>query len=173
MVIEFETSIDDVINFNLYHFQHSQTGRRSLFKTRFIIPIVLTVLFIISSFIYRSLHQYPLLVFALVWFIFMPSSYKRGIKKYVRRMYSEGKNKSVICKHKLSVVPEGIVETTNVGEANIHWGAIEKVEATDKYIFIYTSAVAAIIVPKKAFSDDSKYTEFIETVKRYHKETIV
>ncbi len=135
---------------------------------KFFVPLLLVVLSAITVLVSRSIERsYYLLFLAIFWVIFMPWSYKRSIKKYVRRMYSEGKNKRLICKHKLSIAPEGIVETTDIGEASIRWSAVEKVESSDKYIFIYTSAVGAIIVPRGAFPDDSKYSEFIETVKRY------
>ncbi|MCM8789509.1 MAG: YcxB family protein [Candidatus Omnitrophica bacterium] len=87
-------------------------------------------------------------------------------------MFKEGKNKGVFCKHEITLSPEGIAESSEVAKANISWIAVEKIDLTDKYIFIYTSAASTIVVPKRAFSDESKYREFFETAKRYREGVI-
>lgn len=173
MSIEFEISMDDILEFNLYHHQHSPNSRRAYLVLRFVISILMLLIslsFLIQTFVDESSMAYFLfwLILAILWIVLFPRLYQRSIKKEIAKMYNEGKNKGIICKHKLSLTPDMIINTTDFGESKTRWSSIEKIVSTDNHIFIYASAVMAFIVPRRAFSDELKYKEFIRTAKQYH-----
>ena len=178
MSIEFEVSMDDILEFNLYHHQHSPNSRRACLLLRvimFILMLLISLSFLIQTFVEESSAVYFLfwLILAVLWAVLFPRFYQRSIKKEVEKMYNEGKNKGIICKHRLSLTPDMIINTTDFGESKTYWSSVEKIASTDNHVFIYASAVMAFIIPKRAFSDESKYTEFIETARQYHESAVV
>jgi hypothetical protein len=52
------------------------------------------------------------------------------------------------------------------------WSGVERVAATDKHAYIYTSALAAIIVPARAFAGASEFEEFVRLARGYHEKAV-
>jgi hypothetical protein len=84
-------------------------------------------------------------------------------------MIQEGQNKGIIGTHEITVTRDQIVERTEFGESRTNWQAIEKIVTTANYIFVYTTAISAHIIPKREFPDESVYEKFLETINDYQK----
>jgi YcxB-like protein len=175
MIIEYEISIDDVVDFNLYHYTHSPSLRRTYFIGRWFFPGLLALCLIVAVEI-LDLHGLALglpwliwLIFTMFWVIFLGPRYILGqIRKRIVKMNAEGKRGGYSGKHRLSITPEGLLHSTDYGDSKTYWKSVEKILSTDRHVFIYTSATEAHIIPKRAFPDESKYHEFIDATKRYH-----
>jgi hypothetical protein len=62
----------------------------------------------------------------------------------------------------LSLSDDGFSESTVVGEQRTSWAGVDRVEQNADYIFIYTSPVAAHIVPRRAFASAEDAERFYE-----------
>jgi len=175
MIIEYEISIDDIMDFNSYHYSNSPSLRRTILINRWVFPLLLGLCLIV---VIESLDLHGLalglpwliwLIFTIFWVVFLGPRYMLGqMKKQIVKMYAEGKRGSYLRKHRLSITPEAVLDSTDYGDSKTYWKSVEKILSADRHLFIYTSATAAHIIPKRAFPDESKYREFIEISKRYH-----
>lgn len=170
MNISYELTKDDYIEFNLFHLKHSKTIRKTLFVQRYIV----SVLFLIMPFITYRFSEIPLtywvsvfIIVYLLWVVYYPKYFRKSVKRRILRMIEEGKNESILGSKRLDVNSEGIVEKSRNNEVKTNWDSIESIEETEKYIFIYVSAVSAYIVPKRAFKTPADNENFINTVNSY------
>lgn len=58
-------------------------------------------------------------------------------------------------RHRVELSDGGLLERTAVGESRTSWAGVDRVEEDPQYIYIYTSAAAAHVVPKRAFAAPS------------------
>ena len=97
----------------------------------------------------------------------MPRLLTKNIIKHVERMYNEGQVKDTVCKHRLSLNPDGIIDKTESGKIKTPWSDVQQIVLTQQYLYIYISDTMAHIVPRNTFADDAQCDDFIATVKRY------
>ena len=88
--------------------------------------------------------------FAPVYRIYFPWAYRRRFRKIVSGMVSEGKNRELFNRRRVTTSIEGISEISDLAQRSFSWPAIDKVACNDDYVFVYTSALNAIIVPRRA-----------------------
>jgi len=50
------------------------------------------------------------------------------------------------------------------------WPAVERIVVNRDLIYLNVNAVSAVIVPRRAFSQDSDFQAFVETARRYQAE---
>ena len=77
---------------------------------------------------------------------------RSAIRDFVRR---EKPGKGQLGRHMVALYDDAVVETTATGEMRTTWAGVDRVEQDDNYIFIYTSAASAHVIPKRAFSGDA------------------
>ena len=63
MKLEFNITEEDYINFNIYHMNMSKTYRRTIFKQRYIVPII----FLIAPFLFVKISKIPFLYWMVVY----------------------------------------------------------------------------------------------------------
>jgi len=168
MDIEYEITMDDLLNFNLYHLGQSSILRRFRIIVQFLVPAILILILMLTVLTdnFSIILTLVCVVVSVYCLFFYPSDYPKHLKKATRKVCRERINKTATCKHKLSLTPDGITEITVWRKGWVHWKVIEKVVSTDDYVFIYNSAVSAYLVPRRAFHDESQYEEFMQILKQ-------
>jgi hypothetical protein len=166
MTLEYEIALDDVVAFNLYHFDHSRVARRNRNLARYGVPVFLGLLVAAIDFPPSPVPIVAWILGAVLFVIIWPWIERRITRRYVTRFFLEGQNKAMFGKHTLKVLPDSIVETSEHGETSVSWDAVEKIVKTDDMIYIYGSAVAAFLVPRRAFQTEEAFNEFLETVEK-------
>ncbi|MBU5592166.1 YcxB family protein [Clostridium sp. MSJ-4] len=164
MKIDYELTKEDYINFNIYHMDHSETMRRSLFIQRYIISLI----FLIVPFVVTGSSDIPLwywlsifIIIFVLWVAFYPRYIKWMIKRRLTKMLQEGKNAGLLGKGSISLTEEGIVKTSDSDDAKTSWSTVEKIIETKELVIIYISAVSAYIIPIKAFNNNTHKEEFV------------
>ena len=74
----------------------------------------------------------------------------------------------VFCEHTVAIDPQGITETTQLGESRVAWRGIYRVDSTAEHLFIYTQPGMAHIIPRRAFASSEEADNFLRTVAGYH-----
>jgi hypothetical protein len=113
------------------------------------------------------LPLYSGVLFCLVWF---PWSYRHKVRKIVVGMLGEGRNRTLLGKQRVAISPEGITKSSDFDRTTVAWSGIERVVKDKDHAYIYTSALTAIIVPRRAFADDVVFDEFVGRATQYHEE---
>ena len=181
MNVEYELTKDDLSAFNLYHHFHSPTARRQYFRSWFL-PAAIWLLVCTGVWYVAGresgtpmrtfLGLLPLFSGAPFYLIYFPWAYRRMFRKIVAGMVSEGQNRGLFSLHHVTISPEGVTDASEFGQSSTFWRAVERVASNDNYAFVYTNALAAIIVPRRAFAAPTEFEEFVRRATDYHEKTL-
>lgn len=177
MTTEYELSKDDLRAFNLYHHSHSPTARRQYFRSWFVPAFVW--LMVCAGLWYLAdrergtplrtfLDLSPLFAGIPIYLIYFPWAYRRKLHKIIDGMVSEGRNKLLFSRHTVVLSAGCVTESGEFGQTSTVWRAVERVVRTDNYLFIYLNALAAIIVPRRAFTDVADFETFGNAARGFH-----
>jgi len=168
----FDFNLDEnyYLEFNIYHNYNSKASKRILLSVQLLFPAVLIVSFLINLTKHESaIEMVPsgislilAIVFFLVVFRFL---FKSSLKWTIRLMKKEGRlpfSKN----NRLQFDEENIYEFTEVTESKFKYSTIEKIAENDNAIYIYISAMQAIIIPFSVFKGEAEKEEFITFIKR-------
>ncbi len=84
-------------------------------------------------------------------------------------MICEDKNRDLFSNRTLRIDEEKIVCLSEYKETSTKWKAVNKIDFSNKHIFIYESAISAVIIPLSAFNSKGEEEKFIEKIKSYYK----
>ena len=173
MEIVADITKEDVVAYNLYHAAHSPAIRRLQSRAVSLIFVVWALL--LAALVLCSDEPldtakaiWPLLLGPLLFLLLMKFWAPRHTKNAVRGMLDEGENKGIYGEHKIVLSPEGISESNTVQHTATSWNAVERVVVTDQHVFVYISAVSAVIAPRRAFVDTAHFMKFAETATQFH-----
>lgn len=162
--LQYSVDLDDIVAFNQFHASQSPTYQRSWRRERWIYPPIfagLAILWIMSAG-RMTASSLAILLLAVAWPVLVPRYLRWRLTRYVRRMYSEGSNASLIGVHEAVTLEDALAVTTPGDDTKIRWSAIGRVLTTPDYGFMYMSATQAVIIPRRtivtgdfqAFMDD-------------------
>lgn len=165
MEITYTIEPQDLVAFNIYQFEHSRSLRTS-YRMGYFWLAVISLLF---AFFTSAWQHWILfggwLVFSLVLFLgYRPLTYW-NLRRGIQRTSKEGRNRGLWGKHTIVLHDKELEESSDAGHTNTWWSAIERIERNDDYIFIYTSAHSAHVIPKRSFDDGTQANEFYETAR--------
>ncbi|MHB8855270.1 MAG: YcxB family protein [Bellilinea sp.] len=179
ITVEFERTVEDTIEFNVFHMSHSPSIRqRALFA-----QIIVAVLVFIVSLAVRYLlnldkraltyFDYALfLVLSVASFFIFPYLNKAEVIRGLHKATKEGDNKAILGHQTISLSPDHIIVKTQSSESKYTWDSIDKVVQSDKYIFVYISSISAIAIPGKAFSTENELQEFANYLDIYREKRV-
>jgi hypothetical protein len=105
---------------------------------------------------------------AALFALIAPSAWMRSVRRQTLASYKERANKIWFCEREIEITPDGIAGRSIYGESLTTWGAIERIEATSDYTFLYMGAVPAFIIPNKRIPE-SDLREFLSDLKTHFK----
>jgi len=181
MTVEYEITKDDLSAFNLYHHRHSPTARRqylrSWFLPAFIWLLACTAIWYLADRergtpLRTFLDLLPLFGGVPIYLLYFPWAYRRKLRKIIAGMVNEGQSRGLFTRHRVIISPEGVIDASEFGQTSTAWRAVERVASADGYAYIYTNALAAIILPGRAFAGVSEFEEFVRTARGYHEKAL-
>jgi hypothetical protein len=128
-----------------------------------------------------SVLQFPILIFGVTLFIRTfdtdhkpPFSYlvassiilgiiiaaildSYGIKKLIKKLHKDGGH---FCEHTIEVNEEGVREITSINDTLYNWKGIKDVMDNEEYIYIITTSMASLAIPKRAFNSIEEANKF-------------
>jgi hypothetical protein len=181
MTAEYEITKEDLSAFNLYHHRHSPTARRQYLRS-WLVPAFVLMLACIAIWYLADrergkplstfLDLLPLFSVIPVYLLYFPWAYRRKLRKIVAGMVSEGQNRGLFSRHRVTISPDGVTNSGEFSQSSTKWRAVERVAASNEHAYIYTSAMGAIIVPRRAFAGLPEFDEFVQTAKGYHEKAV-
>jgi hypothetical protein len=174
--IEYELRLDDLVAFNVFHNRTSLAARRQYLLGLWTFPVMWTMLCVIIWRLADHERGEPLQTFLALLPLFCggplhlllyPWRYRRKLRRIVKGMVAEGHNRGILGRRSLLLGPEGIVERTEQRTATYQWSGIERHVLYEVHLFIYTSALDAIVVPKRAFASQGDFEKLHQTMCDY------
>jgi hypothetical protein len=173
--IDFELTLEDMLDFNLYVLTHQDPFKRNIrFSKIFNIcaMVFCALMGVYHLFFSKDIviaiisFAFVLFLIAFYWFLFSPQNYRNRVRKAVVKQYSKIPN-AELCRHKISISEEGLRESSEFGEGIQNWSTIESIVQTDRYIYLFLSTAKGFIVPRRAFSDDASFNLFAEESRNF------
>ena len=164
--VEYVLTPEDLYAFQRRALQRSPIARRSrrnLYIGVFVALVILTIVpaigsdgFVISRVSIGFLVIPIAVVASLTWLIEKPMTHK-AIRQIVQQ---EKPEKGQLGRHTVKLEESAVAESTAVGEQRISWAGIDRIEHDPDYIYIYTTPMAAVVIPRRAFASPADAEEF-------------
>jgi hypothetical protein len=176
MTVEYELTEGDLNAFNLYHHFHSPTARRQYLRSWIAPALIMFVIWLGIWYladrergtpVQTFLDLLPLLSGVPIYLVFFPCWYRRKVSQIIAGMIGEGKNRGLVGRRQIMISPEGIGESGEHGKSFTAWRAVERVVRDKEYAFVYLNALAALIIPSRAFQDSAGFEEFVGAAAKY------
>ena len=168
MQLHYEITEQDYIDLNVHHFENSRTMRRAHNKARFSAP----VLFLSLPFVLKDVTSIPFWywmslfgITAVLWLIFYTNWTKKYYIRQTKRMLLEGNNSSFLGSKTLTLTENGIVTKGEGDETTTSYSSISQISEGRSAIYLYNSAISAIMVPYRAFSSKEQQEEFLQEIR--------
>lgn len=173
MELEFERTPQDVIDFNLYHLEHSAVSRRERLTQR-LLAALLTAAFVLMLSLWPS-GQLNALIWgaagftASVIFLIYPMLLRQVTLGRLKQLIREGNNDTLFGPQTLSISADGILARNRSSESKIQWAAVQQVAESKRQLFLFTSAIGALVIPKNCFKTEADKQSFLQLVDTYRK----
>ncbi|WDV46423.1 YcxB family protein [Clostridiaceae bacterium M8S5] len=170
MEINYQLTEKDIIDFNIHHLKTSPALKKSVFIQRIIGPLIdIPAIFIAHKLTNISLLYWSVIFIsmAILWYAFYPKHIEKRYKKQVSKMFAEGKNKDLFAPSTLNISEDEIVRSSQYKTSKFEWSSVDKIDIGSNHIFIYDSAVSAVIVPFSAFNTDNERKTFLSLLDEY------
>ncbi len=174
MEVEYELTPEDLTAFYRYHRKHLPASKLRIEPIAgigiwitcclFIFAIVGATVLRLESFIVPVLLVFGVSFwFSMGWYTTKWMTPPTTLRSLQNRKDAE----KVLGWGRLTLDDQGIHIASRFSSSFFRWNGIDKVEATDEYIFIYLMSYNAQIIPLRAFTDDRAFNAFAEAAKRY------
>ena len=174
MKIRFETTIDDVIAFNRFHFANSPAWRRQVWIQTLIVPAILVAIYLLLHMTSvgvvedfeeaTKLQKLFLAIFfgaaCIGWGFFIRWHLNSSLERNTRRFLAEGSNRVIFGWREMELVNNRLLLKTELIESSLDLRAIEKIVGNDQYTFVYIAAAQAYLIPMHLYPED-EYREFV------------
>ena len=166
MTIEYETTAEDIVNFQRYWYRHKLRGRHRFgWALALANGLALGLLLAGPPLTVRSMIYYVATcsVFLVAWSTILYGVAARIAKKQVQREKSLG----IVGRHTIRLETAGCRETTDVNESFHAWRGIDTIEADARYVYIFLQG-SGYIIPRRAFPNTAASDEFFAASRRLH-----
>ena len=169
-----ELNVEDAIAWNNYYMENSPQWKRNWKLISLVFMPVMVLCFAVSvGYLVISTNK-GLTISSVIaggigiivggggflYYLYYPTLLRRRIRKNAHMVYSRQNN--FIGNHKYTVSAEGIRDND---ENIVKWTAVEDIVQTDKHVFILVNPKKAVIIPGRAFPDDTALNSFVGDVK--------
>ena len=167
MKIRFETTIEDIVAWNRFHFAQSPAMRRQRWTLTLLVPAFAGV---IAWFDYLAWLDSPAhegvafwmyaIVFAFFWFVAIQFLLPWRTAQNVRKLLAEGSNHSVLGRREMELVNNRLIVKMEWIESSYDLRAIEKIVSNGDYAFVYISSIQAFPIPMRLYPEE-EYRAFV------------
>ncbi|MEX2586364.1 MAG: YcxB family protein, partial [Actinomycetota bacterium] len=148
--IEYENSMEDWIQFRIFHLKHSHSGRTKRNRNALVAALAGFAVFSALAAIggdWTPVTMLPAALFAAVAAALSWPLTLLGVRKKAARLYTEGKEPTKLGWHKLTLTEDALREENAAGSISHSFDSIERVRVTEDYVYIYTGATSAHVIP--------------------------
>ena len=172
LTIKTSLTLDDLTQFSVDHDRFAKTTYRRKGPKRFLKAMGFgmlggVIVGVSTAFLHIDLTQLPVISDKPFWIGALGTASALGIlvlffrtwliKGQTKDMYDAGKNRSLFSPTNYDFAKDGITVTNEFSRNETKWGGIEAIRKSDHAIYIYLSALASWILPRRAFESDDDF----------------
>lgn len=157
MTFAYQFEAADWIAFNVHYLKNSRVCRRQRFRARMGFLFALLTFSLVLVFTAEKGVGFAicLSVVGIVGFLAYPSVHDDSAMKRIRKLADEPDNTKVFGTVMMTLSPEGLRASRPGAETTLAWSRILKLVETTDHIFLYVSALDAIIIPRRSIEGAS------------------
>lgn len=121
---------------------------------------LIVLVFYTGAFSFHNWYLYLYLGILLLATLVQVASARATVAKQAEKITSDPNNASIFTEKTMEVDEQGIVLKDAVCESRFRWQAFIKKEETAQYYFLFSSAIEAIIIPKRIFKITEEKSRF-------------
>ena len=132
VTVEYERTIEDIIEFNLFHMSHSPSIRRRTLTTQIIVALFVFIVGLAIGYIFSpetrvlTIFDYvAALIGSVTSFSVVPYLNRLEVIRGLRKASSEGDNSAILGHQTITLTPENISIKTQGAESKFNWSSIE------------------------------------------------
>jgi hypothetical protein len=169
MTFTFSFEPADWIDFNAHHLKNSRIHRRQRFWARMGFLSAFLVLSLVLVLTEEKGLGFAVCfsVVGVVGFLAYPSVYDDSVMKRIRRLADDPDNMKVFGTVSMTLSPEGLRVSRPGEETALAWSRVLRLVETADHVFLYVSALDAIIIPRRSLEGvsfdgvNSKLREYV------------
>ncbi|MFZ4703005.1 MAG: YcxB family protein [Candidatus Methylumidiphilus sp.] len=163
--IQYEVREKDLIAFNEHLLANSKHIQKTVQRHQAIIPGVIAAIALLLFFYFKDIPSAIFVILtAMVWGLGVPLFLKLNMRKQLRQMYTEEEKTCILGRYALRVEKDNLVEISANGESKLPWKKVLRIEVEKKYVFVFVSLDAALIIPRDTLDKGCNLHEFVKNV---------
>ncbi len=88
--------------------------------------------------------------------------FKFQTRRYYNKYLKEGDSSGFFGKWSLSLEDDGIHVANPESQSILFWPSFKKIIMTPDYLFLYTSGITALVIPRRAFESEKDLEDFVQ-----------
>ena len=146
--------------FHWHHFWRSSTVWRNYGVLLLLGVSLMSCSLYVQGFDFHTAVSYLAGYILLMVVIFAVTNYV-SLSTATRRLIPPGDNNGLVGDHCFTVDDAGILEQAGPVETKVKWNVVRKVSVGEDHAFIYYAPNKAFIIPKRAFTNDAEFHQFV------------
>lgn len=162
MKINYKITRDDYIAFNMAHVKRTTSIHLMIVILRLLVPVLS---FFYTAYVGRLTDPIYIGIFTLFsvpWIIFSPRIIWISMVRQINKVLDDGQVGELFSHRTIEFKEDCIIETTSQTTTTYKWESIVSMEETERAVYLYTSPVQALILPKKTIKSFSQLSRIIQ-----------
>jgi len=160
MKLRYRIEREDHSAFHWHHFWRSSTVWRNYSVMLLLGVSAVSYTLYAEGFEFQTAISYVAGYILLMVLIFAVTNYVT-LTTSTRRLIPPGDNNGVVGDHCFTVDDAGLWEQAGPVETKVKWNVVRKLSVGEDHAFIYYAPNKAFIVPKRAFTNESEFNQFV------------
>ena len=164
MRVSFDTTLEDIHAFNTHYGQTAALPQQSRKMVRGALTLTLgSLMFALGVAFHLPIAFWIINALILFgWWQFYPRRVEAMARRSTQKLYAEGRNAGMLGPTTVTIEAEWLSEASSEREVRTRWRAVERMDQTPQYLFLYVTGFSAVIVPRRAFANPGEQDAFIE-----------
>lgn len=171
---EFSLEKQEFIDFNIYVQKNKTNYKKTIWGVRIMGPILFVLVGFMLS---KNMDTYGGVIFnysiwgiaSILWLLLIEKHLLRTVTKKLHKLIEKSENDSLLIHRTLEISETCIRSNSNLTSSRINWDGVIAVEESDKALYIFISAVQAVIIPKRILRDEIEISDLISYCKEQAK----
>lgn len=160
VTISYSLTREDYVNYYTYVLWDApeKKKKRMLGYLKQAVPVVIFTLVLYFTGILQRSNTFTLVIlgFIIITSLLSLAGIRSNTVKEAQKFAAEPLNSSFFLETTLTVSESGLITRDELLESRYKWNAFVRKLENDKYYFLFTSTVQAVIIPKKVLAADEK-----------------
>ena len=171
--IRFRRTLEDLLAFSDFYCRESPTvkgvvARYRVKGTLFIALLPCALIHVLAPEVPLPFLFFSSIAAAVVFATQAASIVRHRTRESLLKLYTEDKKPFVEKEVEVELMETGLIARSNHMETKVAWGALERIDTTPDYTFLYFNSMSAFIIPHNRILEGSFPALLAEIGRRYH-----